>query len=62
MGGPYAVVVGWLRSTLILSSRLRAWAKSYAVWRFNQKSALDRPVFSSRMAISGEIAARPFNT
>ena len=31
-------------------------------WRRTQKSALDHPAFSSRIAISGEIAAWPFKT
>lgn len=42
--------------------RRRAWARSKAVWRRSHWSAVDQPAFSSRIAISGEMAARPFST
>ena len=45
-------------STLIVSARRRAWAKSYAVYILNYISAVLPNAFDNRIAISGDIADR----
>ena len=49
-------------ATSISCSLFLAWARSELAWRRSQNPAFDHPAFSRRMAISGEIAARPFRT